>query len=57
MPEFKTTFLEDAQSVNWASSSPDRAEMNEEKVGCQPAKLTTEREKCDALYLGQPVLS
>lgn len=30
--------------------------MNE-KVGCQPAKLTTEKEKYDVLYLGQPVLT
>lgn len=51
-----TTFLDDVQSVNWTSSSPDRADMNK-KVGCQPAKLTTEREKCDALQLGQPVPS
>lgn len=48
----KTISIEDAR----ASSSPDKAQVNEEKTGCQPAKLTTEREKYDALCLGQPAL-
>lgn len=57
MLEFKTTFFEDVQSVNGASSRPHGAEKNEGKFGCQSAKLTTEREKYDALHLGQPVPS
>lgn len=42
-----TTFLEDVQSINWASSRPVRAEMAKGKAGCEPAKLTTAREECD----------
>lgn len=55
MLEFKTTFLEDVQSINWISSSSDKAERNEERAGCQPAKLPTVKEKCDVVHLGQPV--
>lgn len=46
--------LEDVQSINWASSWPVRAKMDEEKAGCEPAKLTTARQKCDGYTLASP---
>lgn len=49
-----TNPLEDVQSINWASSRPVRSKMDEKETGCEPAKLSTAREKCDDCTLVSP---
>lgn len=46
--------LEDVQSMNWAFLRPVRAKMDEEKAGCEPAELTTARQKCDGYTFASP---